>query len=336
MLSAFCRAWGRPGPRMALLIVAALLGLLTVISGTERALAGSSEFMGYRRIVQVGLIEGKDQYVHISHVRAYPPSFAILWAPFGGFPIGLVPDYGHPLEGTSLSQQIQLGMSAAVLLLLMTAMVPVSARCISSAGARLDSEGAVPGTAALVVALTGLLALNGMVRSENDMLILMALAGAMYFMFVKKQDWAAGALLGLATAVKLTPGLFGIYLLCRRKWRALGGMMAAGFVCTVLLPAIVWGPQETYARHRSWVETVLLPYATAGPDEFIGRAYRSINQSPKAALVRFLTPYNAGKRQTPHYVHLAELSAGTVNALGAAVPVVILGALRRIPDRAGA
>lgn len=326
-LKGFCRLWQKKACKWALTGLFGALALFVVVSGTERALRGSSEFMGFRRIVQVSIVQNKDQYQHIAHVRAYPPSFPIFWSPFGLFPIGAVPDKDHPLVGTSLAQQVQLGASAALVLVVMVAMTVWAARCVTRACREPDGLRADWCAPVLLWVCCGGLMLNAIARAETDMFVVMLVAGAMYLMFARNRPAASGALLGIAAAFKLTPALFGVYLLCRRKWRAAGAMIAAGLVCTVMLPALVWGVDGAVARHRSWVTRVLIPYGTRGPEAFIGRSYRRINQSPKAALVRYLTHYDAGRQSHPRYVNVADLSMATVSRMATGVKVIILGAL---------
>ena len=166
--------------------------------------------------------------------------------------------------------------------------------------------------------------LNSVARCESDMIVVMPVAGAMYLMFARNRQFAAGALLRLAAAVKLTPALFGVYLLCQRRWRALAGMACAGLLCSVVLPVLVWGPEGAYQRHRSWMEKVIIPYARTGPQAFIGRAYRSANQSPTAALRRYLSFYNAGSSGRQRYVNVAYLRARDVRRVATGVKVVFL------------
>jgi hypothetical protein len=323
-----------------MLALFAAAALFVVASGTERALRGSSEFMGFRRIVQVSVVEDKNHYEEvIQHIRAYPPFFGIFWSPFGLFPLGRVPDYHHPLRGTSLAEQVQLGLSAFLLLAAMTAMTVWAVRCVMAACLGQEGEGAAWCGPALLWVLCGGLMLNGTVRCETDMFVVMLLAGGLYLMLASGRQWGGGALLGVAAAFKVTPGLFAVYLLCRRNWRALGGMIAAGVACTILLPAAVWGPGGAVERHRSWLTKVIIPYATEGPEHFISHAYRRANQSPKAALVRYLTHYNAGRRRRPEYVNVADLPAGTVEGVAMALKLLILAALvaawLRAPASAG-
>lgn len=74
--------------------------------------------------------------------------------------------------------------------------------------------------------------LGGAVRAGGDALRRFWLSGA----------WA-GAGIGLATAVKLTPGLFILYLIVSRQWRAT--MVAIGTAAGATLAALVVAPRES-------------------------------------------------------------------------------------------
>ncbi len=324
-LRGFCTWWERPRVRTAVLLLIAGLVLFVLVSGTERMLTGSSEFMGLREIVQVSLVRDLNHYEHIPHLRAYPPFFAIFWSPYGLLPWSVLPDKNNVLGTTTVSQQVQLAAEAAFLLMLMTAMTVWSVRCI---GAACDREHEWPSCfPVLVWLLAGGLMLNSIGRCETDMFVLMLVAGAMCLLFARRRRWEAGFLLGAATALKLTPGLFGLYLLCRRRWRALTGMLVAGVLCTVILPVLFWGAEGAWERHRSWVEMVLLPVAREGPEAIIGRPYRKTNQSLTAAAVRYLSHYNAGRSNHPRYVNVADLSTAGARKVATGLKVAILLAL---------
>jgi len=343
ILKGFCRLWDNKAFRTALLAVFGAVGLFTVASGALRALGGSSEFREFRDIIQVSVVENKNHYVEIAHLRAYPPFFAIFWAPYGLFPLGELPDPARPLVSTTLSQKLQIGASAALVLLVMTALAVWAARCVMLAGLHraapaeanplranalaADDRGKGWCAPALLGVLSGGLMVNAIIRCETDMFVVMLVAGAMYLMFVRDLQWSSGALLGVAAAFKLTPGLFGIYLLCRRKWSALAGMIAAGFACSVILPAVVWGPQGAYDRTRSWVEKVIIPYSAQGPETFIAEAYRRANQSLKAALTRYLTRYDVGSDRGVRRVNVADLPRQTVEKITLGLKAVILALL---------
>lgn len=299
--------------------------LFVLIAGTERALRGSSEFPGFREIVQVSIVHDRDQYEAIPHIRAYPPFFAIAWAPFGLLPWGHLPDKNDVLGSSTPGQAVALGVQAAALLTLMAAMTFWSARCVAAACGR--EHGWLSCLPVLTWLMAGLLMLNSVVRCETDLLVVMLVSGAMVLLFARRQPWLGGVLLGAAASLKVTPGLFAVYLLCRRRWQAVCGMMVAGLVCSVLLPVAVWGVDGAYARYASWTEQVLLPVATQGPDAIIDRPHRATNQSLWAASVRYLTPRSAGSSRHPHYVNFARVPMRIVRRAVTLLKLGVLSAL---------
>jgi len=326
-LIGFCRLWQRRAVRRLLLAAFAMVCLFVVVSGARRALVGSSEFRGFREIVQVSIVHAKDHYKHIPHVRAYPPFFPIFWAPFGAFPVGQDDAENGGFADSPTSRIVQAGASATAVLVLMTALVVWAARAVAAACRAGGDEPTGTCMPALLALLCGALMLNSVIRCETDMFVVMPVAGAMYLIFARRRDAWGGALLGLAAALKLTPGLFGVYLLCRRKWRALAGMALGGLVCMVLLPGIVWGPREAVQRHVSWYNTVLKPYAVQGPDEFINRAYRRANQSLKAAVMRYFTDYNAGSKRNPLHINIVGLSPAAASMAATGAKMMVLAGL---------
>jgi hypothetical protein len=323
----FCRLWAHKRTRRTMLVLCGLILLFAVADGTERALRGTSDFTGFRRIIQVSLVRNEDQYKAIPKIRAYPPFFAIFWAPFGLFPWGLVPQSEHPSLGLPVWQELQLALSAFVLIAAMGALTLwvvwwIVKACRATGGA--DGVGLSAGLVALIWTLAGQMMFGPVVQCETDMLVVAMVSGGMLLLLARGRPWAGGALLGVAAALKLTPGLFAVYLLCRRQWHALGAMALSGLVCTALLPALVWGPGGAVERDRSWVSAVLLPCLRQGPEAFISHAYDNDNQSVKGAVVRFLTNDNRNEHlKKRDDVHVAELSMGAARATATAVKAVL-------------
>ena len=314
--------------------------LLVGVSAVRRALVGSSEFREFREIVQVSIAHDKVTHEprNIPHIRAYPPFFSIAWAPFGSLPWGTHPHSTSPLQDMSVFEVLQFTASAALFVLVATAFVFLAAWCAVEASRPAQVSPSPRGADyALPLLLSIALMLASIARCETDMIVVMAIAGAMFLMLRKGKDFVAGGLLGFAAAFKLTPGLFAIYLLSRRKWKALGGMIAGVVLCTVVLPTLVWGVEGNFQRHKAWAEVVLLPVLKGEPD-FIGHVYRSINQSPTAALHRFLSHYNAGSSLDPSYVNFVDLDPAVVRTIAGVLKALILGILlivwaRGSPDR---
>jgi hypothetical protein len=262
----------------------------------------SSEFRGFRTIAWGELMESLDPYQHLRHVRAYPPFFGIAFFPFAVlWPI--------PFAGSALFFTVSFIFALA-------AAWCCSAWCNEggTAGAPGPAHGRF-GVFALVFILLAPLALDVMVRCESDMLVLFPVAAAFYWLLRGEKKFRAGALLGFAAAFKVLPGLFGVYLLLTRQWRALGGMIFAGVVCTVVLPVLIWGPERAWQLHRSWYEKVVAPYQSGQTHKFIGDPYRPSNQSLTAAFNRLLRPLPMDASKGERNINLLSLSPRAVSVL---------------------
>ena len=171
------------------------------------------------------------------------------------------------------------------------------------------------GAFALTFILLAPLAFDVMARCESDMLVLLPVAAAFLWLVRGEKKFRAGALLGFAASFKVLPGLFGVYLLCTRQWRALAGMICCGIVCTVLLPLLVWGPQRAWALNLSWYRTVVAPYHSGGAQTFIRDPYRPSNQSLTAGFNRLLRPLPFREDKSSPNVNVFSLSESAVKLL---------------------
>jgi hypothetical protein len=268
----------------------------------------SSEFRGFRTIAWGELMEGLDPY-RIQHVRAYPPFFGIAFFPFAAL-------WTIPFAGSALFFTVSFIFALA------------AAWCCS-AWANEGQPTSAPGTAhgfglfALTFILLAPLALDVMARCESDMLVLFPVAAAFYWLARGEKKFRAGALLGFAASFKVLPGLFGVYLLFTRQWRALGGMIFAGVVCSVVMPVLLFGPQRAWMLHRSWYERVVAPYHSGQTTKFIGDPYRPSNQSLTAAFNRLLRPLPMDASKGERNINLLSLSPGAVSALVKALQLAV-------------
>lgn len=114
---------------------------------------------------------------------------------------------------------------------------------------------------------------------QNITLLLFACSGASALAASRGRDVAAGAWIGLATAMKLFPGLIAVYLAARGRWRA---AIAAGIatIAFSLLPVLRFGVGGFVALWQRWLDSRLLP----------GFPVWSHNQSLSIALGRVTSP----------------------------------------------
>lgn len=130
--------------------------------------------------------------------------------------------------------------------------------------------------ALLMVACTYLMPIRDQVRFGQVDILLVALC--LVDCVARRPWWPRGFLIGLATAVKLTPGVFLIYLLVTKQWRT---FFMAAFVAAVLtlLPFVVI-PQDAA---EFWFSALLDP-------ERLGANKATTNQSIRGMLLRLYMP----------------------------------------------
>ena len=114
---------------------------------------------------------------------------------------------------------------------------------------------------------------NTLAYGQVNLLLLLAV---LYDIALRPGRRSEGALLGVAMAVKLTPAIFVLYLLARRRYRA----AATAVGVAVALTLAGWAVLPTQSR-AYWFGAVLDP-GRPGAGEFVG------NQSLRGVLVRLL------------------------------------------------
>ncbi|HUY35222.1 MAG TPA: glycosyltransferase family 87 protein [Pirellulales bacterium] len=157
-------------------------------------------------------------------------------------------------------------------------------------------------------------------------LALVALTWLAIDLWTRGRDAAGGVCLGLATALKCTPGLFIVYFAWKRQWKfAIVAMVTAGG-CT-LAPALWQGPRE-YALHATiWLTN--LRAAAAQPDPSLGILGQEElkNLALKPAVARYLMrlpPGHLSRVEHPWYVEFLDLSPA---AAGWGVKLALLALL---------
>jgi hypothetical protein len=100
----------------------------------------------------------------------------------------------------------------------------------------------------------------------------------------RERPIAAGLLLGLASVMKLLPGIFLVWLLLKRRWSGAAALVLTAVVVSLVPPLIVFGPHKTVAYHRQWWEYNVRGDAAAGllnadlREHFIDQRNQSIAQ----------------------------------------------------------
>jgi hypothetical protein len=73
---------------------------------------------------------------------------------------------------------------------------------------------------------------------------------------------ASAAWMALATAIKLLPGIFAVYFLVRRQWRALSAFVLVVALLTAVPPAIALGPPMALALLTQFYRLQIAPYVS--------------------------------------------------------------------------
>lgn len=255
----------RERTRRRVIAIAVLLVLVVVsMAAIDKILDGQSAFVRWRPQV-LDLPRG---------VNVYEP---------GRYP-GIAVYPNTPLTGLLLWPLARLpaAAGATTFFLLKIAMVAASV-CLAirlAAGRR----GPLSSTAiGLVILLAARPIVSDLQHGNINILVLFLVMGGLAA-FAGSRTFSAGLILGLATVVKVTPGLFGAYFLYKRQWMAALGMIAGGLI-GVAAPIPVLGFQHNVDMHIAWFDAMIRPYALDGTVEYT----EHINQSLPGVFYRFFT-----------------------------------------------
>ena len=187
----------------------------------------------------------------------YPPFAALLLLPFAGLPVGF------PVTLFTILTVIALAVTTWWLV------GPVATRHGVS---RWFAVGlAVP----LVFAVES--TRETISFGQINMLLVVLILADLLFAVPRRSRWA-GIAIGLATALKLYPGIFIVYLLATRRWRAALVASAAAAGATLIAAAIAPGDSWRFWTHELWLT------------DRVGRPDYTGNQSLFGMLSRFTTP----------------------------------------------
>jgi len=255
------------------------------------------------------VLEGRDIYENPAHedsvsgsaVRRYLPFFSVAMAPLAALPLPVAGAVWHAVAFASLWGCLRLSLQWT------------------------GREVEFGSNAFLVVtAAAGVFCLDHFARGQVALPVLfLALAGL--YVAERGKSFLGGALIALAAALKVTPAIFVLYFLLKRRWMAAAGLVA-GFALLCALTVPVFGPGRAFDLHKRW----LLDYGmTAGAGFFEKReSMRFNNASLPAVLARILMEdVNAGRNKGPFYVNVAALSPAAVAGIARVIQFAALGAL---------
>jgi hypothetical protein len=258
----------------------------------------------------------RDQVRHIGAENIYeryafpnPPITALLLFPLAQLPA---------LPGSIAWFYLKVGMAALAVIWIF--------RIIET------PEAPFPTWAKVATILLGIRPVVGDLSHGNINLFILFLVAAALYAFHSKRDYAAGLLLALSIACKVTPALFIPYFLWKRAWKTLAGCTLGLFLFLVAIPGVFLGQGRNLELLKSWTHQMVTPYVVGGvvtsdhPNQSLpGLLYRLGTHSPS-----FLDATGAPAR----YDNLADLDPGTAGWLvkaGMALFVVLIVACCRTP-----
>jgi hypothetical protein len=158
-------------------------------------------------------------------------------------------------------------------------------------------------------------------------LLLTFLVVATWFLFERGREWPAGAALGLATLIKVVPGLLILFFLLKGRWRV---AVAAVAVCAVLgvgLPLASLGAPEFVRQHEGFYARAVREHSAWAT--IVGDQPRKVfykNNALPTVLRRLLTPINSAPddKGTQLFINVADLPRRVIFGVYAAVMLVFL------------
>jgi alpha-1,2-mannosyltransferase len=191
----------------------------------------------------------------------------------------------------------------------------LSSAIVSRCGGRLTKDAVL-----LVLACWWLPVVIDMQEGQINFIVLLLLLGALYVVQndTRASSLTAGSLIGLASALKVTPIIFVGYFFWKRRW-----MVALWAVCglvasTLVIPALVFGWDVNLRWLRQWGGIMIDPYVTRQVILY------PTSQSFGSFALRLLTPipiFETARNDIPygHYMNVVNWSEQIVAQIVLAV-----------------
>lgn len=194
-------------------------------------------------------------------------------------------------------------------LLVAAAVVWLVTAVVARSGTRLT-----PSALALIIVVWSLMVVSDMQEGQMNFAQLLPLVGGLYLAQrdTPASDLAAGALIALAIAVKVTPVVFVAYFFWRRRWRIVSAATVSLTAWWLVVPSLFFGWQQNITWFTQWARIMLLPYITEGKI-----VYATSMSVPSFAL-RLLSPSPAFHTRhdgvlEAHYMNVMSLNPDTVH-----------------------
>ncbi len=150
-----------------------------------------------------------------------------------------------------------------------------------------------------------------------------------------RTDWLAGWLIGLAVCIKVTPIIFLIYMLWRRRWRVAAAMVLGTLFWIFPVGALAFGWQQNLIWWNQWTHIMITPYVLKGAvSVYSGESIPSFLYRLLTHVPAFITSHHGGQKLW--YVNVLNLRPATARLVVRMVLVIIgltglLWMYRRLP-----
>jgi Glycosyltransferase family 87 len=169
----------------------------------------------------------------------------------------------------------------------------------------------------------------------NLVLLVMMLYG--FWLLQHERPWMAGSMFALATAIKVFPVAVFPYLVWRRQWAALAGMVVFTGVLLFVVPAPVRGTQHNVSELKTWFQGMVGSSSEQGFGQRGEQNWSWVNQSIIAVTHRLTRPVNYNQdnpAKPPAYMNLIDIDFKTANWVVVAISLAIgLGFIAVMPAR---
>jgi len=172
-------------------------------------------------------------------------------------------------------------------------------------------------------------------------LVLLALMLFGFWLLQHGRPWMAGSMFALATAIKVFPVAVFPYLIWRRQWAAVAGMVVFLGVFLFVLPAPFRGYQHNVSELKTWYQGMVGSSSEKGFGQRDEQNWSWVNQSIIAMTHRLTRPINYNQddpnnpNKPPRTMNLVDLGFKTANWIVLAISFLIgIGFLAVMPSRA--
>jgi alpha-1,2-mannosyltransferase len=199
----------------------------------------------------------------------------------------------------------------------------LSAGIVSRSGGRLTAS-----AMGLIVACWWLPVMLDMQEGQTNLLVLLPLAAGLSVVQreTSASDALAGFLIGVAMAFKVTPVMFAVYFLWKRRWAVAASVLGSTALLTFVVPAMVFGWDQNLRWLEQWVRIMIAPYLMQGKVVYaMSQSFGSFALRLLSAVPAFVTDRNGVVAD--HYMNAFALSQGVVYQIvrGVMIAVALTG-----------